>query len=248
MVKQNRDMGELVEVEFQRFWRRLQQLGLNAYEPRSYLVLLGHPRFKALELAARAHVPRQKIYEVLDSLVEKGFAQVVQEKTKLFSAVEPSLAVPGFLARKRQTMEQDLTDQSRAASAVIDDLSAAYSEGQGGRGTLDFLRIVTEPAQTAAEYRRMLSEVKTDYVEFSRPPYAVDPLDEQLVKQARLSGVSCRLLIESGALDDRHRQSLEEYSTAGVEVRQSGLLPMKLAEFDWPPGMIGLPCPMVAAE
>ena len=64
-------------------------MGLNAYEARSYLVLVGHPRFKALELAARAHVPRQKIYEVLDSLVEKGFAQVIQEKTKLFLAVPP---------------------------------------------------------------------------------------------------------------------------------------------------------------
>jgi len=98
-------MGDaLVEVEFQRFWRRLQQLGLNAYESRSYLVLLGHPKFKALELAARAHVPRQKIYEVLDSLVEKGFAQVVQEKTKLFSAVEPDLAIPSYLSRRRQSL------------------------------------------------------------------------------------------------------------------------------------------------
>src|SRR5271156_2612317 len=51
---------ELPEMEFQRFWRRLQQLGLNAYEARSYLVLVGHPRFKALELAARAHAPRPK--------------------------------------------------------------------------------------------------------------------------------------------------------------------------------------------
>ena len=42
----------------------------------------------------------------------------------------------------------------------------------------------------------MLSEVKSEYVEFSRPPYAVDPLDEKLVKQARLGGVSCRLLID----------------------------------------------------
>ena len=151
---------ELAEVDFQRFWRRLQQLGLNAYESRSYLVLLGHPKFKALELAARAHVPRQKIYEVLDSLVEKGFAQVVQEKTKLFSAVEPSLAIPGYLGRKRQILEQELTDNGRAGTGLIDDLKALYSEGQGGRGTLDFLRIVTEPAQTAAEYRRMLAEVE----------------------------------------------------------------------------------------
>src|ERR1700756_3010162 len=83
---------DLPEQEFRRFWQRLQAIGLNAYEARSYLVLVGHPRFKALELASRAHVPRQKIYEVLDSLVEKGFAQTIQEKTKLFSAVSPTPA------------------------------------------------------------------------------------------------------------------------------------------------------------
>jgi sugar-specific transcriptional regulator TrmB len=236
---------ELAELEFQRFWRRLQQLGLNAYESRSYLVLLGHPKFKALELAARSHVPRQKIYEVLDSLVEKGFAQVVQEKTKLFSAVEPSLAIPGYLARKRQVLEQELTDNGRTGTALIDDLKQLYSEGQGGRGTLDFLRIVTEPAQTAAEYRRMLSEVRQEYVEFSRPPHAVDPLDEKLVKQARLSGVSCRLLLEAPSLDDEHRQRLHEYQSAGVDVRVADSLPMKLAVFDGQHGMIALLDPVI---
>jgi hypothetical protein len=236
---------ELAEVDFQRFWRRLQQLGLNAYESRSYLVLMGHPKFKALELAARARVPRQKIYEVLDSLVEKGFAQVVQEKTKLFSAVEPSLAIPGYLARKRQTLEQELTDNGRAGLGLIDDLKALYSEGQGGRGTLDFLRIVTEPAQTGAEYRRMLSEVKREYLEFSRPPYAVDPLDEKLVKQAGMSGVACRLLLEAPSLDEEHRQRLSEYMAAGVEVKVADSLPMKLALFDGQHGLIALLDPVV---
>ena len=47
---------DLPDVEYEKFWRRLQQIGLNAYEARSYLVLVGHPRFKALELAARAQV------------------------------------------------------------------------------------------------------------------------------------------------------------------------------------------------
>src|SRR5256714_4751792 len=217
---------DLAELDFQRFWRRLQQLGLNAYESRSYLVLLGHPKFKALELAARAHVPRQKIYEVLDSLVEKGFAQVVQEKTKLFSAVEPSLAIPSYLSRKRQALEQELTDNGRAGGALIEDLKSLYSEGQGGRGTLDFLRIVSEPAQTAAEYRRMLAEVRHEYLEFSRPPYAVDPLDAKLVRQAGSSGVACRLLLESASLDGEHRQRLSEYMAAGVEGKIAESLPM----------------------
>jgi len=236
---------ELPEMDFQRFWRRLQQLGLNAYEARSYLVLIGHPRFKALELAARAHVPRQKIYEVLDSLVEKGFAQVVQEKTKLFSAVEPSLAVPGYLARRAQSVERELTEHSRMADGLVIDLTAAYFEGQGERGTLDYLRIVNDPEQMAKQYRRMLSEVRNEYLEFSRPPYAVDPLDEQLVKKARLRGVACRLLIESGTLDRVHRQRLEEYAAAGVEVGQSDSLPMKLAVFDGSRGLLALLDPVI---
>jgi len=236
---------ELPEMDFQRFWRRLQQLGLNAYEARSYLVLIGHPRFKALELAARSHVPRQKIYEVLDSLVEKGFAQVVQEKTKLFSAVEPSLAVPGYLARRAQTVERELTEQTRMADGLVVDLTAAYFEGQGERGTLDYLRIVSDPEQMAMQYRRMLSEVRNEYLEFSRPPYAVDPLDEQLVKKARLRGVACRLLIESGTLDHVHRQRLEEYSAAGVEVGQADSLPMKLAVFDGSRGLLALLDPVI---
>src|ERR1700761_2921640 len=136
---------ELPELDFQRFWRRLQQLGLNAYESRSYLVLIGHPRFKAIELAARAHVPRQKIYEVLDSLVEKGFAHVVQERTKLFSAIDPSLAIPGYLARRSRVIQNELTEQSRIANGLIEDLRQAYEEAQGGsRGTLDFLNVVSD--------------------------------------------------------------------------------------------------------
>lgn len=237
---------ELPEMDFQRLWRRLQQIGLNAYEARSYLVLVGHPRFKALELAARSHVPRQKIYEVLDSLIEKGFAQVVQEKTKLFSAVEPSLAIPAYLARRSDALQQELTEQSRFASGIVEDLNLAYSEGQGGRGTLDYLRIVSEPVQTASQYRRLLGEVQSEYLEFSRPPYAVDPLDEQLVKQARLRGVSCRLLFESeSSLDESHRQRLNEYRSVGVEVAFARSLPMKLALFDGRQGMIALLDPVI---
>ena len=236
---------DLPETDFQRFWRRLQQLGLNAYEARSYLVLIGHPRFKALELAARAHVPRQKIYEVLDSLVEKGFAQVVQEKTKLFSAVEPSLAVPSYLVRRVQTLQRELTDQTRMADGLVSDLAVAYSEGRGERGTLDYLRIVSDTEQTAVQYRKMLSDVRAEYLEFSRPPYAVDPLDEQLVKQARQRGVSCRLLIESGTLDDAHRQRLEDYAAAGVEIGQAESLPMKLAVFDGQCGLVALLDPVI---
>src|SRR5580700_11212346 len=185
MATPDRTQRELPDAEFRRFWQRLQSMGLNAYEARSYLVLVGHSRFKALELAARAHVPRQKIYEVLDSLVEKGFAQVIQEKTKLFSAVPPDQAIPSYLARRAEALEQQFADQSRAAKEMVSELMAAYTEAQGGRGTLDYLRIIGDPGQIAAQFRKMLAEANSQYLEFSRPPYAVDPLDAELILKAR---------------------------------------------------------------
>lgn len=227
-------------LDYEKYWRRLQQVGLNAYEARSYLVLVGHPRFKALELAARARVPRQKIYEVLDSLVDKGFAQVVQEKTKLFSAVEPGLAIPAYLERQREAMEKHLAEQHRLGLALAEELKRAYAEGQGATGTLDYLRIVSEPSQIAAHYRSMLEAVTLRYVEFSRPPYAVDPLDEQLVKRAAERGVACRILQESEPIDEAHRQRIEEYRALSIGVRFAEDLPMKLAVFDGKQGLVSL--------
>jgi hypothetical protein len=142
-------------------------------------------------------------------------------------------------------LQHELTEQGRMADALVNDLTSAYSEGQGGRGTLDYLRIVSDPEQTAVQYRRMLSDVQNEYLEFSRPPYAVDPLDEQLVKQARARGVACRLLIESGSLDDAHRQRLVEYAAAGVEIGQTESLPMKLAVFDGQRGLLALLDPVI---
>jgi HTH-type transcriptional regulator, sugar sensing transcriptional regulator len=236
---------ESAPIEYQLNWRKLQQVGLNAYEARSYLVLVGHPRFKALELAARAHVPRQKIYEVLDSLVEKGFAQVVQEKTKLFSAVDPSLAIPGYLARRNRALQNELTEQGRLANGLIEDLRQAYQDGQGGRGTLDFLNLVNDPTQMALHYRRMLTTANSSYAEFSRPPFAVDPLEERMVKEAAGRGIRCRLLIEAGPLDIEHQERLEEFQEEGIEVRFLERIPMKLALFDGRRGLVALLDPVL---
>jgi hypothetical protein len=70
-------------------------------------------------------------------------------------------------------------------------------------------------------------------------------LDEQLVKKARLRGVTCRLLIESGTLDAAHRQRLDEYAGAGVEIGQIDSLPMKLAVFDGKRGLLALLDPVI---
>jgi len=238
-------MCYLFLVDLQVHVRRLQQVGLNAYESRAYLTLIGHPRFKALDLAARAHVPRQKIYEVLGSLVEKGFAQVVHGKAKLFSAVEPPMALQGYLSRRRETFEREMDDRRGVAEALGQDLHALFLDGSQDRGPLDYIRIVNESGQIAEEYRRLLARSTTEYLEFSRRPYAVDPVSEPRVKQAVGRGAQCRLIFETRDLDGNHRKNLRALAKAGAEVRTTDELPLKLALFDGRFGMIALTDPVL---
>jgi hypothetical protein len=198
-----------------------------------------------LELAARARVPRQRIYEILDALVEKGFAHVVQEKTKLFSAVEPGLAISSYLARRREEAERELTEQSHLASGVVGDLHEAYSESRGGRGTLDFLRILGDPGQAGPQFREMLAEVQLEYIEFSRPPYAAAPVERDLLRQAVERGASCRVLVEESAIGGEQEGDLCALQDAGVQLRVVKALPMKMAVFDRERGMIALLDPVV---
>ena len=232
-------------ANFERFWRRLQRLGLNSYEARTYLVLIGHRRFKAQEVANRAGVPRQKVYEVLDNLVAKGFAEVIQEKTKMFSAIEPAVAIPNFLAQRRESVERELIEQSRRAAEVVDDLTVAYAQGHEGRGTLEYLRIITEPVQAAAQFRELLAEARREYIEFSRPPYAASPLETNLVLDAAQRGIHCRVLVEADAWDRVASELREEMGIEKIELRSAGSLPMKLAVFDGVRGLIGLLDPVV---
>jgi sugar-specific transcriptional regulator TrmB len=51
----------------------LREMGLNTYEIDSYLVLLDGGEMTAMEISRQANVPYSKMYEVLNSLKEKGW-------------------------------------------------------------------------------------------------------------------------------------------------------------------------------
>lgn len=225
--------------------RRLQDIGLNAYESRAYLVLIGHSRFKALEVAGRANIPRQKIYEVLDSLSEKGFVRVVQGKAKQFSAVEPKLALDSYLKRKKEAYEREWQDRQRLAGTLGEDLETVYVNGNQVRGPLDYLRIVADTAHIAEEYRRMLLHCKEEYLEFARPPYGADPVREPNVRRMLEEGLRCRLVFTADTADE---SSLTALAEAGAQVRTAPALPMKLALFDTTRGMISLDDPVVSSR
>ena len=67
----------------------LHEMGLNAYEIDAYLVLLDVGQMTAMEISQQANVPYSKMYEVLNSLKEKGWIKSSESRPFKYYPVPP---------------------------------------------------------------------------------------------------------------------------------------------------------------
>ncbi|MCW2641180.1 MAG: in-like serine protease [Dactylosporangium sp.] len=70
---------------------RLVGLGLTVYEARAYWGLVRRERSTGTELARVTGLPRQRVYDVLERLVERGFAAAHPGRTMLYAAADPHI-------------------------------------------------------------------------------------------------------------------------------------------------------------
>jgi predicted transcriptional regulator len=67
----------------------LREMGLNAYEIDAYLVLVSGGQLTAMEISEHAGVPYSKMYEVLNSLKEKGWIKSTESRPFKYYPVPP---------------------------------------------------------------------------------------------------------------------------------------------------------------
>jgi len=67
----------------------LREMGLNAYEIDAYIVLLEFGQMTAMEISQEANVPYSKMYEVLNSLKEKGWIKSSESRPFKYYPVPP---------------------------------------------------------------------------------------------------------------------------------------------------------------
>lgn len=67
----------------------LRLMGLTDYETRAYVALTSLISANAAEISLASHVPRSKVYDVLRSLVKKGFIEMNRGKPLKFTVIPP---------------------------------------------------------------------------------------------------------------------------------------------------------------
>src|SRR5918992_431985 len=157
--------GELDAAELA---ERLARLGLPSYEARAYLALTRRDSSTGAQVARLAGVPRQRIYDVLASLVEKGLASARPGRVVKYAATAPEQAMDALVARQRRqlaTAEED-------ASALIEELTPAFEAGREQTNPLEYIEVLRDRRAINERFAELQAGVQREILVFTKPPYA----------------------------------------------------------------------------
>ncbi len=225
---------------------QLSDLGLSRYESTAYLGLLGRQSFSAAQLATHTSIPRQRIYDVLQSLSSKGLAHERMGPRRTFVAVAPEQALPALLAERRSVMERELADAQTIAQSLVATMQPIYTEGSNEDNPLDYIDVLLDPRQISARAWTLAQQADHEIlVCFKRP--LVSSLEENVaeVREPRSRGVQYRALYELSALEDEQlRPVLAQFRSLGQELRFVPQLPIKMNLFDGRVALLSLQDPI----
>ncbi|ARS90483.1 TrmB family transcriptional regulator [Natrarchaeobaculum aegyptiacum] len=112
----------------------LAELGLSNYEARAYVTLAEHGAMTADDLAAESGVPRGRVYDVLNGLVDRALVRADDGRPRTYTHVEPTAAVDRLLERRVDELEQRRTSYEHVADRAETTLSALAPDHDGGEG------------------------------------------------------------------------------------------------------------------
>ncbi len=223
-----------------RFIGELTGLGLTTYEARAYIALLGRDSFTAAQIAKRAGLPRQRIYDVLGTLVEKGLASARPGGVVKYAAVAPELGIERLVAIRRD----ELRRMEAAATDMIHEMMPAYRSGQEHTDPLEYIEVLREAGAINARFAEMQANIKREILVFTKPPYATPPQENVEGLEVTRSHTA-RSVYEFGVFDDPAvADGVRRFIEAGEEARFVEKLPLKLVIIDEDTVLFGLEDPV----
>jgi sugar-specific transcriptional regulator TrmB len=220
------------------------RLGLTTYEARAYVGLVRRDSFTAAQVARQSGLPRQRIYDVLGSLVEKGLASSRPGSVVKYAAIAPELAIERLVAGRRAAMAALELD----ASEIVAQLGPAYAAGKVHSDPLEYIEVLRDRGAINERFAELQAGVKREILVFTKPPYATPP-------QENLEGIEvtrthvARSVYEFSIFDDpAATEGVRQFIEAGEEARFVEDVPLKLVIIDETTVMFGMQDPVAGSS
>lgn len=220
---------------------RLVALGLTQYEARCYLGLISREQVTPGELARLTGVPRQRVYDVLAGLVERGLARSVPDSAS-YRPQPPDVVVQRLL----DVRSKELSRAAREGDELAARLMPRFQQGQSENGPLDYIEVLRDGKRAADRVEALVAAAEQEVIAMVRPPFvAPPPAQEAAVNPAiRQRGLYEKALFDTPELAELVRA----YAALGEEVRITDHLPLKLTIVDGQTVAFNLPDPVAAPE
>ena len=149
--------------------KSLDKIGLTSYEIRTFTALLKTGEITASELSQKSGVPYSKIYEVLGTLEEKGWAGSDDSRPTKYFAKSPATA----LDTTKQKKEQDFKENQ---NIILNELIPLYEKS--GTSERPDIWVLSGTVNIASKVLEMVELCKNEVL------IAIPKASEDLVKQA----------------------------------------------------------------
>jgi HTH-type transcriptional regulator, sugar sensing transcriptional regulator len=235
-------------MDTSKYLRSFIEIGLTEREAKVYMTLLSGKMFTVLELQEAVNIPRTKIYEVLNKLVNRNIC--IEKKlgrNKLYEAVEPKVA----LERVVDSYKKDLERKEELVTEVSEVFTPIFQNSKSIVNPLEFIDIMKEKVQIHKRYTACLRSTKREMLTLNKGPYACDTiirLEEQEDEEFKLlkRGGACKDIYELSELKevDWLLSSVKKSLRFGQQARVIKKLPIKMLVFDQDKVMFALEQPV----
>ncbi len=223
---------------------QLTRLGLTSYEAKAYLALLRRDSSTAAQAARLANVPRQRIYDVLASLVDKGLASTRPGQVVKYAAVAPELALERLVSDHREK----LAELERDTAALIDELRPAFHAGKEQANPLEYIEVLRDRRAINERFEELQAGIKKEILVFTKKPYATPPQEEVVGLEVSKTH-EARSIYEFDVFDDPDvTEGVRRFIEAGEKARFVPELPLKLVIIDESIVMFGMEDPVAGAS
>ncbi|MGH3064693.1 MAG: TrmB family transcriptional regulator [Gaiellaceae bacterium] len=220
----------------------LSELGLTNYEARVYLALTRRGSSTAAETARVAGIPRQRIYDVLSSLVTRGLASSRPGQVTKYVATAPAEAIERLVSDHRQKLER-LERESRVLAEAI---TPAFDEGQEYTDPLEYIEVLRDRRAINQRFGELQAGIDTEILVFTKPPYATPPEENVEGLEVTVSH-DVYSVYEFSIFDDpENTEGVRQFVQAGEQARFVEELPLKLVIIDERIVLFGMEDPVAA--
>ncbi len=220
-------MSEIGEKDItERLVSLLRELGFKPYEAKAYVALLKLQSASASEIALKTGIPQPRIYDVLNSLVEKGFLEVILTKPRKFRVVNPDLTIPRLVRNimgRIKTLEKDILE-------IVSYLRKGEAEAQ------------KEPYITMIKNQQVVFDKLTNLIQtftidciMCLPINLLDKMWDTIISSLKADRSKVLALIlygpEVGKVKISEKlRGISEYGNVCIRVRKIPVLPVILAD------------------